>query len=270
MSLFIALLVFDLGLVIGSFLNVLIYRTIHGESPWTGRSRCDHCRKQIHWYDNIPLLSYVLLGGKCRYCHKKIAPQHVAIELLTGILFVWWYVMGFAFFQLTQAPFMVLQPLFWLLVGILLLIIFATDWLYQIIPDYATVLLGILAFLYRLYLSVSGLMQWQDFWLALLSGFLMMGILFFLWWITRGRGMGFGDVKFALVMGWLLGWPRSMVALMLAFVLGALVGMVLILLRKKKMGSKIAFGPFLVLATMLALLFGNQLWEWYMGMMFLG
>lgn len=269
MSLLIALFVFAFGLIIGSFLNVLIYRTIHGESPWTGRSRCDHCRKQINWYDNVPLFSYTLLRGKCRYCKKKITTQHLTIELLTGMLFVWWYVMGFAFFQLTQTPLLYLQPVFWLLVGILLLIIFVTDWLYQIIPDYATIALGILAFLYRLYLSLKGVMQWQDFWLAILSGFVLMGMLGFLWWITRGRGMGFGDVKFALVMGWLLGWPRSLIAFFLAFVLGAIVGVLLIVFGRKQMGSKIAFGPFLVLATLLALMYGNQLWQWYMGMILL-
>lgn len=266
MSLIIALLVFIFGLIIGSFLNVLIYRTIHGESPWTGRSRCDFCRRKINWYDNIPLLSYLMLRGKCRYCKKKITTQHLTIELLTGMLFVWWYVMGSAFFQLTQTPLLYLQPLFWLMVGILLLIIFVTDWLYQIIPDYATIALGILAFLYRLYLSYKGVMHWQDFWLAILSGFVLMGILGFLWWITRGRGMGFGDVKFALVMGWLLGWPRSLIAFFLAFVLGAFVGVLLIVFGKKKMRSKIAFGPFLVLATLLALMYGNQLWQWYMRM----
>jgi prepilin signal peptidase PulO-like enzyme (type II secretory pathway) len=266
MSLILLFFIFALGLIIGSFLNVLIYRTIHGESPWTGRSRCDHCEKQINWYDNIPLLSYVLLRGKCRYCKEKISGQHVAIELMTGALFVWWYMVGFAFFQLTQEPFTILQPLFWLMVGIFLLIIFVTDWLYQIIPDYATICLGVLALSYRLYLSISGIMQWRDFWQAILAGFLMMGILWFLWWVTKGRGMGFGDVKFALVMGWLLGFERSLVAFFLAFVLGAIVGVGLIVMGRKKMGSKIAFGPFLVLATLLSLMFGNQLWGWYMGM----
>jgi leader peptidase (prepilin peptidase) / N-methyltransferase len=258
---------FLFGAVVGSFLNVLIYRTTHGEDWVRGRSKCDSCNKQIAWYDNIPLLSFIILGGKCRHCKKPISIQHPVIEAMSGILFVWWYAMGFAFFQLSQRPHTIIQPAFWLAVGILLLIIFATDWMYQIIPDYATVALGILALVYRLYLSLSGIMRWEDFWMAMASGMVMMGLLWFLWWVTRGKGLGFGDVKFALVMGWLLGWPRSLVAFFLAFVLGAMVGVILILSGKKKMKSKIAFGPFLVLGTVIALVVGSRLWQMYWNLM---
>jgi prepilin signal peptidase PulO-like enzyme (type II secretory pathway) len=130
-------LLFFLGLMVGSFLNVLIYRTTIGEDWVKGRSRCDGCKEEIAWYDNIPLLSFVILGGKCRHCKMKISIQHVVVELLTGTLFLWWYLIGFTFFRLAESPLSVLQPLFWLVVGILLLIIFVTDWLYQIIPLYA-------------------------------------------------------------------------------------------------------------------------------------
>jgi prepilin signal peptidase PulO-like enzyme (type II secretory pathway) len=259
----IALFLFIFGLIIGSFLNVVIYRTIHGESPADGRSKCPECEETIAWYDNIPVLSYILLGGKCRRCHKKISPRYPAIELLTGMLFVWWYVVGFAFFQLSQAPFTVVQPLFWLVVGILLLIIFVTDWLYQIIPDYASLSLGVLALFYRVFLSATGVMRWEDFYLAVGSGLTMMLGMGFLWFITQGRGMGFGDVKFALVMGLLLGWPRSIVAFFLAFILGALFGVILIMLGLKEVHSKIAFGPFLVLATVIALIWGDLMLQWY-------
>ena len=260
-------ILFVFGLIVGSFLNVVIYRTIRGEQWVKGRSRCDHCRKIIPWYDNLPLLSYVWLRGRCRFCHKRITPQHFAIEIMTGFLFVWWYAIGFAFFKLSQSPHLFIQPAFWLVVGILLLIIFVTDWLYQIIPDFANWGLGILALGYRAYLTVSGAMQPQDFWLAIGMGVALLAFLGLLWLITRGRGMGFGDVIFAFVMGVLLGWPRGLVGIMLAFVLGALVGLMLVLMKFKKLKERIAFGPFLVLGTGIALIWGNELWVGYMKML---
>jgi leader peptidase (prepilin peptidase)/N-methyltransferase len=107
----------------------------------------------------------------------------------------------------------------------------------------------------------------RDFWWTLAAGVLLTLLLYVIWWLTKGRGMGFGDVKFALPMGWLLGWNRALVALFLAFVIGALVGVVLIIFNVKKMKSKIAFGPFLILATGIALLWGHDIWGWYMGLM---
>jgi prepilin signal peptidase PulO-like enzyme (type II secretory pathway) len=258
---------FVFGLIIGSFLNVVISRTVWGEDWVRGRSRCDRCKKPIAWYDNIPLLSYVMLLGKCRYCHKKIAIQHPLIELMTAFLFVWWYVIGFTFFQLVEAPLSIIQPGFWLVVGILMLTIFAADWMYQIIPDFANFTLIGLAFVYRLYLSAVGIMRWEDFWFALLTGIGMMLFLGALWAYTKGRGMGFGDVKFALGMGILLGWPRALIALLLAFWLGALVGTLFLVFKVKKMKDKIAFGPFLIIGTGIALVFGNYLWSAYLRLM---
>lgn len=266
MVLLAVIFLFFIGAVIGSFINVLITRSIEGEDWIRGRSRCDSCKKEIAWYDNIPLLSYAILNGKCRYCRKPISIQHPAIEMLTGLLFVWWYAIGFAFFKLAQAPYSIIQPLFWLVVGILLLIIFLTDWLYQIIPDWANTCLAILALVYRFYLSVTGAMRWEDFWLAIVMGLALSGFLAGLYFLTKGRGMGLGDVKFAMGMGLLLGWPRGLIALFIAFILGALVGVIMILLGWKKMKERIAFGPFLVLGTAVSLVWGANLWLWYWGL----
>ena len=106
------------------FLNVLIYRSVHDESFVMGRSKCPHCKKQINWYDNVPLLSFVFLRGRCRYCHKQISWTYPAIEFITAGLFVWWYVIGFTFFRLTQQPLLILQRGFWLCVGISFIVIF--------------------------------------------------------------------------------------------------------------------------------------------------
>src|SRR5690606_6340143 len=145
------------------------------------------------------------------------------------------------------------QPLFWLLIAILLLIIFVIDWQYYIIPDFAVWGIGLLALGYRLYLGINGAMRWQDVWSTLLVGFGLMAFFWSLHWLTKGKGMGFGDVKYALGMGWLLGWPRALIGVFAAFLLGAMVGLALIGLQKRKLKQRIPFGPFLVAGTVLAL-----------------
>lgn len=259
--------VFAVGTIVGSFVNVVIERTIHDEDWVRGRSRCDHCHKQIAWYDNIPLLSYILLGRRCRYCKKRISVQHPVVEFMMGCLFVWWYLMGSFFFQLTQRPLQVIQPVFWLIIGILLLIILISDYLYMLMPLGALIGLGGLALAYRGYLAMTGVMQGTDLGLALLSGLGAAGSLGLLVLLSRGKGMGWGDVLFALGMGWLLGWPRVVVGMFSAFWIGALVGIALLMSGKKKMKQQIAFGPFLVIGTCCALLWGNQWWNWYMGIL---
>ncbi|MEO8581859.1 MAG: prepilin peptidase [Patescibacteria group bacterium] len=266
----IGFILFWFGLIIGSFLNVVIYRTLNDESFVTGRSRCDHCKKQIAWYDNIPLLSFLILGGKCRHCRKPIALTHPVVELLTGVLFVWWYAGGFfffRFFQLSQHPFHIIQPVFWLLVGIFLLIIFITDSISYIIPDYAVGSLLGLSIVYRVALVVSGIMKPTDFLFSILGTLLITGFFFALWFFSKGKGMGFGDVKYCLPMGLLLGWPSMLVGTFLAFILGAVVGLCLVVLKRKNMKATIPFGPFLVVGTALALVYGNRIVEWYLGML---
>lgn len=111
----VTLLLFFLGTIVGSFVNVVIHRSIEGEQWIKGRSKCDHCGKVLPWYDMFPLLSYFVLQGKSRCCHKPLSISHPVVEFLTGILFVWWYWGGTFFFQLAQAPFSVVQPFFWLI-----------------------------------------------------------------------------------------------------------------------------------------------------------
>lgn len=262
-TLLIALLLFLLGLAVGSFLNVLISRTVEGESWVEGRSRCDHCGQQLVWYDNIPLVSFLWLRGQSRCCQQPIPLSYPLVELMTGLLFVWWYGVGFVFFQLTQAPFSVLQPLFWLLVGVLLVVILVADFLYMLIPDVAVGSLFTLTLVYRLYLVVSGVMQVRDLWLTILGMAVAVTLLGGLWLVTKGKGMGLGDVKYALPMSWLLGWPEILVGLFLAFVSGGLVASLLLLVGKKKIRQKIAFGPFLVLGTVLSLVWGELIFSWY-------
>jgi leader peptidase (prepilin peptidase) / N-methyltransferase len=261
------IILFIIGLVIGSFLNVVIYRTIIGESWARGRSRCDDCKKKIPWYDNIPLLSFLILKGKCRYCAEPIALSHPVVEFLTGTMFVWWYWGGFVFFRLTHQPLQYVQPIFWLLVGILLLVIFFSDVLYMIIPDEAVFALTGLTLLYRTILTLSGVMQVGDFVRALGGAVLCVGFFGALWHGTKGKGMGLGDVKFALPFSLLLGWPNVLVGVFLAFISGAVVSVGLLATKKKQIKQVVPFGPFLVFATIVTLVYGGQIMAWYLNLL---
>ncbi|NCN87584.1 MAG: prepilin peptidase [Candidatus Pacebacteria bacterium] len=260
----ISIALFFSGAAIGSFLNVVIHRSLSNESWVTGRSRCDHCRKKINWYDNIPLLSYLILRAKCRFCKKPISLTHPVVEFLVGSLFVWWYLFGTFFFTLTQRPFEVLQPVFWLAVGVILIAIFVTDYLYYIIPDMFVVLLLCLTIIYRISLVYFGIMQVNDLIMGIFGMVIAVSFIGSLWFFTKGRGMGFGDVKLMIPLSLLLGWPNTLVGLFLSFLIGGLVGGFLLLFKKRKFGQKIPFGPFLILGTFISLIYGDQILGWYL------
>lgn len=260
-------LVFLMGLLWGSFLGVVVYRTVNEGSPLSGRSKCDKCDKVLSWWHNIPLFSFLLLKGKCFFCKKPIDWSHPLTELLTGALFAWWFVMGRSFFLLAGSPWSILQPVFWLVVGMTLLVVFLTDLKYGIIADGTNLFLFSWVLFYRLLLVKNGEMMVVDLWRAVLSAAVLTVFFWSLWWFTKGKGFGFGDVKFAPSIGLLLGWPKTLVGVMASFIIGSVVGVLLILLGKKKFGQTIPFGPFLVVGVVVALLWGDGLWGWYLGML---
>ena len=262
-----SLFLFLFGLIIGSFLGVIIDRSVHGDSFIYGRSKCPKCRKTIRWYDNIPLISFFLLRGRCRNCGKQISWSYPVIEGMTGALFVWWYVIGAAVFKLSTQPFTILQPAFWLLVGIGFLVVFFADFLYGIIPNGAVYGLTALGIAYRLALTGMSIMRPIDLLFSLLAAMAMTVFFLFLWWITKKRGLGLGDVKFVLPLGLIVGWPAILVAVFLADILGAVTGLLLIAGGKKKFGQTIPFGPFLVLGGVLALLFSDHIVQWYVSLL---
>lgn len=262
---------FIMGLVWGSFLNVVIFRTSHGSSPLSGRSICPKCKHQLAWFYNIPLLSFALLQGKCAYCHKKISIRYPIIEALTGVMFVWWFVMGFNFFRLVGSPWSFIQPVFWLIVGMVLLSIFMTDLLYTVIPFSLNLMLFSLSLFYRVGLVSFGIMQIKDFWLALLSGGALCLLFILMQVITKKikkvDGMGLGDILLAPSLGLLLGWPKIIPGVFISFVTGALVGIALLLSKKKKLSQYLPFGPFLIIGTVVSLVWGGQIWAWYLGLL---
>ncbi|KKT32410.1 MAG: Type 4 prepilin-like protein leader peptide-processing enzyme [Candidatus Woesebacteria bacterium GW2011_GWB1_44_11] len=228
-------ILFVLGLVFGSFISALTWRYPRGISVKKGRSVCPKCRKQIAWYDNIPLLSYILLGGKCRNCRKPISWRYPVIELATGIGFL-----------------LIGPQILWLIIFCILEIIFIIDFEHQIIPD-SFVFAGLFLSLFLIPDSLFG---------SLFAGFLASTLLVLIHLLTKGRGMGLGDVKFAVLGGMLVGLKLLPVWFFLAFLTGAFIGIILILGRKARLKSQIAFGPFLVAAIPLSLLYGEKILAW--------
>lgn len=231
-------IIFLLGLAIGSFVGVVTWRLPRGKQFLLGRSICPHCLRKIAWFDNIPLFSYLLLGGKCRNCHKKISLRYPLIELATAVGILGIYVLDFE------------SPIFLILILLLTISIFVIDLEKKIIPDE-------LIFLGLGLTSLALLLGWNgSFYLHFLGGFASSLFLLLIHLVTRGKGMGLGDVKYALFAGTYLGWPKAVPWLFLSFLTGAGVGVILILLGKAKLGRQIAFGPFLAISFLLTWLIG--------------
>lgn len=251
------LILFLLGICVGSFLNVVIYRLRNNDSAMRGRSYCDHCKKPISWLDNIPLFSYLVLGGKSRCCHKTILIDYPLVELLSGLQFVWVYWLlkvNFNFFGQLEGFYSFGLLIYWLILFAGSLTIAVFDFKYMLIPDKV---LWVMAVAAGGRLLVTH--QWEYLLIGLLSGL-------FLWslkTISKGK-MGDGDIYLGVVMGLVLGWPQILVAFFLAFLTGASAGVILILLSKKKLKDKIAFGPFLLLGMLIAKMWGWAIWQGYM------
>ncbi len=254
-------LIFFVGACVGSFVNVLITRSLEGTNWVSGRSKCDHCHKELSWFDNIPLFSYLIYQGKSRCCHKKLTLRHPIVEAIFGILFVWWLLVGFVFFRLASTPWVYVQPVFWLGIAVVLMILALADSLYGVILM-PLIYLGIgWVYLYRGMLFLGGTYQGVDLLGMIVAGVLSYGFLWFLRVITKGRGMGDGDPYLAFLTGSMLGVPRAGIGMLAAFIVGAVWGVILLLLKKKKWASTLPFGPFLVLGSFVALLFTHYgLW----------
>lgn len=248
----------------GSFLNVVVYRTMHHDSPLRGRSYCDNCGVQLSWKHNIPLISYFVLGGKCANCKKRISWQYPVVELLTGLLFVWWYVIGRSFFLLGSSPWALIQPVFWFGVAFALWLLVVFDAKYGIIPDFLSGGLLAWVFFYRVALLSAGIMRIEDFVTGLIAGLGLMLFFYGLYELTKRQGFGLGDIKLAPSLGLLLGWPGMVVGVFAAFVIGSLIGICLMILGKKRFGQTVPFGPFLAAGAAIALLWGDAIVNWYL------
>lgn len=283
-------IIFIFGLIIGSFLNVVIFRLENGEKMVNDRSKCLHCKHFLIWSDLIPVLSFIFLKRKCRYCGKNISWQYPLVELGTGILFVLVmnhelgimnheYLISNIFAQGAIAclggglvsGWQFLTLLFWLYIISVLIAIFVYDLKHYIIPDKVIYPAIVVAFVYKIFeilkfnhLDLIGnlITIFNPFIAAILAGAFFYAIIV----ITRGKGMGGGDVKLGFLMGLILGWPLVLLSLFLSFIIGSVVGIFLIFLGNKKMKSVIPFGPFLVLGTFIVLFWGERIVGWYLSM----
>jgi len=251
--LFIALTFAVFGSIIGSFLNVVVLRK--GVASLAGRSACPSCGHIIYWYDNIPIFSWLILRGRCRYCGSRISIQYPLVEALTAILFMLVGAAAYPAFLLSSYDALVL--LVELIIVSLLIVITVYDIRHTIIPDEWSYAFSLLALL--LMLAVSPTVS------TLIAGPIAAMPLFFLWLISRGRWMGLGDPKLALGIGWLLGFPLGVVAIFFSFILGTLVLIPVLFYERLvthkpeggvkdsglTMKSEVPFGPFLIASCLI-------------------
>lgn len=247
------------GLVLGSFLNVCIYRIPRRQSVIVPRSYCPECGRFIRWYDNVPVLSYLWLWGRCRFCRKRISLQYPLVELLTGLLSLGVYlkfggVLPYLFyFLLLAAP---------------LVTVTFIDLRHRILPDVLTlpgIAAGVLATL-----LLSGLAPVSALLRSLFGILAGGGILFLVSWvyekIRHQEGIGGGDVKLAAMLGAFFGWKEIFLILFLSSLLGSIAGVILLALFKKGLRFAIPYGPFLAGAALITLFLGAEIVRWYLGL----
>jgi len=241
---------FLVGTVFGSFIDVLVSRTVSGKSFLFGRSECDSCHKTLSALDLIPLVSFLLLGGKCRYCKKEIPKRLFFIEFSVGLLFLSAYLLT----ALPAIPFTLLLLLLTLLVAI-----FVADVRFGIIPDQFLLSFGVFTLLFLIFQVGSFQQIAIQIGIHILAGIIAFLFFFSIFFVTKGKGMGFGDVKFSFFIGFLLSFTLMIASFYIAFLTGALISLILIVGKKKRFkGSTIPFGPFMVLGTIVSLLFETQ------------
>jgi prepilin signal peptidase PulO-like enzyme (type II secretory pathway) len=266
---FLHLFIFIFGAAVGSFLNSVIHRLEKNESFLFKRSSCPSCKHILRWHDLIPVLSFLYLQGRCRYCSQKISWQYPTVEIATGLLFL--LIFNFQFSIFNQFPIFNFQSflfsIFYFLISIFLIVIFVYDLKHYIIPDKIVYPAIAISLFYRLFAiwNLPAPLKTEGF---LIGGFGILPSLLFLAIILLSRGiwMGMGDFKLAILMGLILGFPNILVALFLAFFSGAIIGIALIIVGQKTFKSEVPFGPFLITGTFIALFWGEKITNWYLNL----
>ncbi len=263
MTLYFYFLFFIYGLLVGSFLNVCIYRLPEGLSIVRPASRCPSCGNPLKFYDNIPVLSYLILGGKCRSCSAGISARYPLVEFLNAVL----YVILFSRFGMESLPALLVYCVF---LSALVVITFI-DIDHQIIPDSIS-LPGIpLGILFGALILPNPFMRSEG--LGLINsilGFLAGGLGFYLIAILgkllfRKDAMGGGDIKMMAMIGAFLGWKGALLTTFMGSLFGSVIGIALIMWKGRKWGAQIPFGPYLALGAIVSLFWGQEIVYWYLG-----
>lgn len=239
------IIIFVFGLVIGSFINVCICRIPRKESIVNKRSHCESCGYQLKWYDLIPVFSYLCLGGKCRNCKAKISVQHLVIEVLNGALYLLvFFVCGVS-----------VESLLYCLAGSALLALSIIDFRTFEIPVGFNYFIGVLGIIR----VITDIQNWSEYVIGFVA---VSAFLYLLYILSKGRAIGGGDIKLMAACGLLIGWKL----IILAFLLGCIVGAVIHVIRMRVSGEEhvLAMGPYLSLGVMIAALWGNAFLSWYL------
>ena len=248
----IPLFVFIFGALIGSFLNVCIYRIPEGKSIVSPPSHCPSCGEGVRWYDNIPILSYLILRGKCRFCANRISVQYPLVELLTALAALFFFLK----FQLS-----IVFAILFIFTAALIVISFI-DLEHRIIPDVISLPGIIVGFVAALFLPEVG-------WMSSLIGILVGGgsLLLVAWvyqLLTRKEGMGGGDIKLLAMMGAFLGWRAIPFIIFASSLIGSVIGISVMLIQKKDSKFALPFGPFLAIGALIYIFFGSRIISWYL------
>lgn len=249
---FYTVLFFIVGLIIGSFLNVLIFRIDNLNSVWRGRSQCMKCKHQLAWYDLIPLFSFISLKGKCRYCKEKLSIQYPLVEFVTALIFLFL----FLFYGLAWSF------IFYALIFSILIVVVVVDIKTQTVPENFVWAALILSLLFGWYFGGFSFLN------LILGGLVSGGLLALMVLISHEKWMGSGDIKIGLILGFLCGYPVAIFGMFFSFLIGAIVGLIYIKISRKTLKDALPFAPFLVFATLIALVYGNLAISWYLGAYF--
>ena len=249
MDFYINLIILSLGLCIGSFINVCIYRIPISKSIVSPPSSCTSCGERIKAWDLIPIISYILLRGKCRNCNIKVSIKYPLIELLVGIMFL----LTFIYFG-----FGIEFIIYSIIVSIFIIILFI-DLEHMIIPDGLNVILAVLGLILNIVLKEDG---YVTIGLDMLYGLLLGGGFFFI--LALFGGMGGGDIKLMAALGIIFGWKMLIPLMFLSFMFGGVFGIILLSLKSKGMKDMIPFGPYIVVASTIIIVYGQEIIDWYM------
>ncbi len=255
---FFTIIVVIIGMFVGSFVNVLVFRTNEKRGLFE-RSKCVSCNEKVALLDLIPVVSFVRLRGKCRNCSSQIHWQYPIIEMITGILFGMFFAriwLGIGIPDFVAFHEQILIFFRDVTVSIFLLVIFIYDFRYEKILDRYSIPAIIITIIFNVALGFSAL--------SMVMGAVFIGGFFALQFLlSRGRWIGGGDIRLGMLMGFLLGVEVGLIALFLSYVIGSIVGIYLILTKKRKLESYVPFGTFLVGSIIICMFFGEYIWDWY-------
>jgi leader peptidase (prepilin peptidase)/N-methyltransferase len=258
------IILFAFGLATGSFLNVVALRYdgdhfLLSAKVIGGRSHCAHCKKTLRWFELVPLISFLIQGGRCRRCKAWLSIQYPIVELLSGLIFVF---VPFALNAGAVADLALIATL-WIAVFEALLVMALIDIRLGVIPDEINIFLGVIGIALAIIPGVQGSVVLMN-----IIGAAAAGIFFaLLIAVTRGRGMGMGDLKLAVPLGLIFGWPNILFVLISSFVIGAAVSVFAIACRKKTMKDTLPFGPFFALGAATAFFWGAPIIHWYFSLL---